>query len=172
MFFSELRWWFDFFPTHSHRIHATGIFPYIYHKCMPNVGIYPIHGSYQIWKNMQSSNWIISNQFLTDFCRWKRSTSWNEGTRGDLGDLRNLMILTTPGGCHWNIYIYIIYILQLMWGHDLDMIWNAITLLKTTYLPDIYDLMMLLVDQWCIYLKMSKDFLSSTVTTWIHKKVG
>ena len=25
----------------THRIHGTGIFPYIYHKFMPNVGKYP-----------------------------------------------------------------------------------------------------------------------------------
>ncbi len=30
---------------HTHRIHGTGIFTYIYHKNQPNVGKYAIHGS-------------------------------------------------------------------------------------------------------------------------------
>ena len=30
----------------THRIHGTGIFPYIYHKNPPNVGKYTINGSY------------------------------------------------------------------------------------------------------------------------------
>ena len=33
---------------HSHRIHGTGIFTYIYHKNQANVGKYTIHGSYGI----------------------------------------------------------------------------------------------------------------------------
>ena len=31
----------------SHTIHGTGIFPYIYHKNLPNVGKYTIHGWYE-----------------------------------------------------------------------------------------------------------------------------
>ena len=36
------------FFSHTHRIHGTGIFTYIYHKHKLNVGRYTIHGSYGI----------------------------------------------------------------------------------------------------------------------------
>ena len=41
---------------HSHRIHGTGIFTYIYHKNQPNVGKYTIHGSYG------SDYWLRKNK--------------------------------------------------------------------------------------------------------------
>ena len=37
------------FLRHTHTIHATGIFTYMYHKNQPNVGKYTIHGWYGIY---------------------------------------------------------------------------------------------------------------------------
>ncbi len=74
-FFWDIYRKMTFWEFISHRIHGTGIFTYIYHRFMPNVGKYTIHGSYGYRKwffvsiSVNVEKWTPLTQF-----RWYFST--------------------------------------------------------------------------------------------------